>query len=120
MGINYMAQVEVYFEPTIDSNSGWQAVSRWELQKDYGFTSAFFTIAEPDWPDDADNIIGEELCHRDVFSGKRHTTGSKLVGLMPSPSLNDSSNWFIWAIELREHVRRLIPIYPVRILLWQA
>lgn len=124
MGTTYQAQVEVFFEKTDYHGDMWQAVSRWELQKDYDFAMAWGEVADDGWPKverfrwppEYPLIIGEGLEDRklggDAYEQKKCGDGV-LLALLEVP---DPGPWFL---ELREHVRRLIAAgYKVRVLTW--
>lgn len=112
MGTNFCAQVEVFNPATEYSRDSWQSVSRWELQKDYSFSLASNGFTWTSWGDDV-CLIGD-LDAEDVDSIERKRCFSGEVFALIEPE-----NCFVWFIEAREHVKRLIGAgYRVRVLTW--
>jgi hypothetical protein len=114
MGSSYQAQVEVFCAANAYRGDVWQAVSRWELGKDYSAAGAWMAVAEKGWPldvcligasDPPDPKWGYDL------ESKYHVSGKVFALLEPE----GASPWFI---ELREHVTRLLAGYRVRVLTW--
>lgn len=117
MGTTYRAQVEVFFESTPFINELWEAVSRWELGKDYSFSAAWFKVAERGLPKDFE-MIGERPHPKYGYDLDQVATGTgeTLAELEPDYHGVVPSIWFIG---LRNHVRELISAgYRVRVITW--
>ena len=114
MGNTYHAQVEVFFPATIHKKIGsWQAISRWELQKDFAFAEVFMEHTYRGWPDDCDIIIGQELYDqwKGEYSGKCHCDGATIRNF-------NSDQWFEWAKQLKQHIIALGHAQSIRVLMW--
>jgi hypothetical protein len=113
MGTTYQAQVEVFFAANEHRRDAWQAVSRWEFQKDYAFSFAWSEVAERGWPNDV-CLIGDDL--PDPKYG--YDLDLKQWGDGELFALLEPKGCFAWFLEAREHVKRLLAQYKVRVLTW--
>lgn len=52
MSIFHSIQVEVFFDHDEFHCAYWQPVSRWDLEKDYGFFRAWSAVSMCGWPKD--------------------------------------------------------------------
>jgi len=125
MGTTYQAQVEVFFPASEHHVDMWQAVSRWELQKDYSFSMALDGVSQEGWPrakrgerpgSEDVLLIGERPHPKygyDLVEGKRWIEGELFAEL-------DTSDCFSWARLLVEHVRSLVKLHPnaTRVVVW--
>lgn len=118
MGITYQAHVEVFFAASAAARSvdQWQEISRWELQKDYGFSIAWSAVAQEGWPNDHAPIIGRDVSDSgdayQYYEGRRWADGEYFRVL----NYEDEFDWFC---ELRSHVLSLLGRgYKVRVLTW--
>lgn len=116
MGITYHVQVETWQEPIPKYNMGgrWEALSRWELGKDYGFATDWLEVAHSGWPRGA-CLIGDEGHELSALNhdGKRWAGGEFLELVAPDePS--------VWLLALKAHVSFLIAQgLRVRLLSWE-
>lgn len=131
MGTHHEAQIETWHEgyvmpPAFPGHAPtpiaarWDALCRWDLGKDYAFARAFYSIAEPDWPRDADDILGERYGRysaRDIVDGKHHADGLLVAALEPV----DDIEWCWWSTELVSCVSRLVTLgRTTRVLWWEG
>lgn len=130
MGTVHEAQVEVLAPRVATTSFGgclthtavapdWESLCRWELGKDYAFARAFYSVAERDWPRDAEPIIGEEQDEdfKLLVDGHRHADGLLVAALEPV----DDIEWCWWSVELVATVRRLVESgKTVRVLWWEG